>query len=224
MTDPVLRSTKRSDALSREHIVKATIDLLDSAGEGALTVRALTAHLATGRGAIYHYVAGKEELLAAATDGIIGAVFESASDDPDPRQSVRVLALGIFDALTSHPWVGMQLGRNPMQPAVRRIWKGLGGQLQRLGVSGVARENAGAALVNYMLGAAAQYAASTRALPEGVDRKAYLEAVAAELVRNDSDAIAHETAAVLVEHDDREQFLAGIDIFLVGIEAGRVAE
>jgi hypothetical protein len=80
--------------------------------------------------------------------------------------------------------------------------------------------DAGAALVNYVLGASAQYAAGVQHLPDGLDRQGYLEAVAAELVRIDPDATAQETAVLLLEHDDREQFLAGVDIFLAGIAAG----
>lgn len=219
MTDSAARGPQRSEALSRERIVEATIELLDAAGEAELTVRALTAHLATGRGAIYHYVAGKEELLAAATDGIIGGVFDSTADDPDPRQSLRLLTLGIFDAFTEHPWVGTHFGREPMQPAVLRIWTGLGTRLQRLGVTGPASSTAGAALMNYMLGAAAQYAAGASRVPSDGGRNAYLEAFAAKLVQMDPEPITRETAAALRTHDDREQFLAGIDIFLAGIKA-----
>ena len=223
MSNPEQRSQKRSKALSREQIVTATIELLDSAGESALTVRALTAHLATGRGAIYHYVTDKEDLLAAATDGVIGGVFNNAGadPDPDPRRELRSVALGIFDALTEHPWVGIQLGREPLQPAVFRIWKGLAICLQRMGVASDARSDAGAAMVNYLLGAAAQYAATFRLTAAGSDRNAYLESLAAELIRSDSEAITVETAAGLVKHDDRAQFVAGIDIFLAGIDATR---
>ena len=217
MTDPAPQGPKRSGTLSREHIVAAAIELLDSAGEGALTVRALTAHLSTGRGAIYHYVKGKEELLAAAADDILSVVFESTVNDPDPRQSLRMLALGIFDALTSHPWVGTQLAREPLQPAVLRIWKGLGTQLQRLGVTGDMGLTAGATLINYLTGAAAQYAATAHKAALGDERKAYLETVAAELTRINADAFTRETAAALREHDAREQFLAGIDLILAGI-------
>src|SRR3954470_15595882 len=44
---------RREDALSRERIVGAAIELLDVMGEGGLTFRALAAHLKTGPGAIY---------------------------------------------------------------------------------------------------------------------------------------------------------------------------
>lgn len=221
MTDPAPQGPTRSGTLSREHIVAAAIELLDSAGESALTVRALTAHLSTGRGAIYHYVTGREELLAAAADQIVSVVFESTADDPDPRQSLRTLALGIFDALTSHPWVGMQLGRDPLQPAVLRLWAGLGTQLRRMGLAGGPGSNAGATLMNYLTGAAAQYAAALRQGSSGDERRAYLDTVAAELTRINADDFTRETAAALREHDDRAQFLAGIDLILAGIEASQ---
>jgi hypothetical protein len=76
-------------------------------------------------------------------------------------------------------------------------------------------------LVNYVLGSAAQYAAGARRVPHGADRKARLEAIAAQLTQNDSDPLVHETASLLREHDDREQFLAGVDIFLADITARR---
>jgi hypothetical protein len=65
---------------------------------------------------------------------------------------------GILDAIDAYPWVGTQLSREPLRPAVLRIWAGIGSPLQSLGVTGVARSDAGSALVNYVLGAVAPYA------------------------------------------------------------------
>jgi len=186
-----------------------------------LTVRALTAHLSTGRGAIYHHVADKDELLATAADLVIGRVVEGAGGAEDPKQAIRALALGIFEAIDTHPWVGAQLSRAPLQPVVLRIWKGIGSYLHELGVTGPARSNAGSALVNYILGSASQYAAGARRSSSGADREAYLEAFAAQWARHDPDPIVQEAASLLREHDDRQQFLAGVDIFLAGITAVR---
>ncbi|GAA2607421.1 TetR/AcrR family transcriptional regulator [Paractinoplanes durhamensis] len=208
-------TSRRSDALSRERIVDATIEILDAAGEDGLTLRAVTAHLATGRGAIYHHVANKDELLAAAADGVLAGL----AGDGDPRESIRALALGIFDAIDRHPWVGAQLSRDPFQPAVRRIWTGIGASLHRLGLTGKARSDAGSALVNYVLGAAAQHASGARQAPDDAARRAYLDALAADWAEQDDDPLARESAALLREHDDRAQFLAGVDIFLAGISS-----
>lgn len=68
------RTERRTDALSKERIVEAAIEILDDEGETALTFRALSARLATGSGAIYWHVANKSELLAAATDDVIARV------------------------------------------------------------------------------------------------------------------------------------------------------
>ena len=106
------RSQRRTEALSRERIVEAAVELLDAAGEGGLTFRALTERLATGPGAIYWHVANKGELLGAATDAVIAAALAiepAESPDSPPQDEIRAVALGLFDAIDEHPWVATQL-------------------------------------------------------------------------------------------------------------------
>src|SRR6204780_677400 len=102
------RTERRTDALSKERIVETAIEILDTDGESALTFRALTARLATGAGAIYHHVAGKEELLAATTDDVIASVTTGSAGAAGPREAIRGVALGLFDAIDARPWVGAQ--------------------------------------------------------------------------------------------------------------------
>ena len=217
MATPTTRTPRRADALSRERIVEAAIEILDRNGEQALTVRALTSHLSTGRGAIYHHVPGMGDLLAAAADDVIRAATERAADDGDPNSAIRGLSLGIFDAIDAHPWVGSQLAREPLQPAVLRIWKSIGVQLEGLGLAGSARSDAGAALANYIFGSAAQFAAGARRTRNQAERQSYLDALATAWTEQDADQVVGEAASELRDHDDRHQFLAGIGIFLDGI-------
>jgi AcrR family transcriptional regulator len=210
---------RRYDVLSRQRIVEAAIEILDRDGEQALTVRALTSHLSTGRGAIYYRVAGMDDLLAAAADDVIRAATAPAAGDGGPKAALRGLSLGIFDAIDAHPWVGSQLAREPLQPAVLRIWKSIGVQLQRLGVVGSAAADAGGALANYIFGSAAQFAAGARRARNPAERQRHLDALAAAWTEQDGDQVVKEAASELREHDDRHQFLAGVDIFLRGIEA-----
>ena len=108
--------------------------------------------MATGSGAIYWHVAGKDELLAAATDAVVAGAVTGARGDADPREAVRAIALGAFDAIDAHPWVGTQLSREPWQPAVLHLMEGFGQQLQALGAPEEQQFDAATALVSYVLG------------------------------------------------------------------------
>ncbi|HEY0341606.1 MAG TPA: hypothetical protein VGC34_12425, partial [Steroidobacteraceae bacterium] len=76
-------------------------------------------------------------------------------------------------------------------------------------------------------GLAVQYAAGARFLPRHSDRtefrKAFLGTVAASWTQLDpaEHPFVRQAATVLPEHNDREQFLAGIDLILAGIERVR---
>ncbi|HET6710002.1 helix-turn-helix domain-containing protein [Amycolatopsis sp.] len=211
---------RRTDGLSKEVIVQAAAAILDDGGEAALTFRALTARLSTGYGAIYHHVANKSDLLAAATDAVIARVVTGAVPEDEPREALRTVSLGLFDAIDAHPWVGAQLSREPWRPALLEIYERIGGLLIALDVPEQALFDAAGALVNYVLGVAGQNAANARLLAaDEADRSAFLGDVATQWAAHDPEKypFVHRAATRLREHDDREQFLAGVDIFLAGI-------
>lgn len=168
---------------------------------------------------MYYYVANKDELLKAATDAVITDVVNGAARPVDPRAAIRSLALGVFDAIDAHPWVGAQLTREPWQFAIIQLFERIGTQLQALGVPAGAQFNSASALVNYILGLAGQYAAGARLLARDTNRAAFLGMIAEEwdnLDGRDFPFMRH-MADGLREHDDRAQFLAGIDLILAGI-------
>jgi AcrR family transcriptional regulator len=222
MATKAQRAPRRRQALSREVIVKAATEILDAEGEDALTLRALTVRLTTGYGAIYHHVTDRNDLLAAATDHVIARVVASLAADAEPRQALRAVALGLFDAIDAHPWVGAQLTREPWRPALLDVYESISGQLRALGVPRRAVSDSAGVLVNYILGVAGQNAANARALASSkLDRSTFLAAVAAQWARLDPARYPslHAAGPELREHDDREQFLAGVDLILAGIEA-----
>jgi AcrR family transcriptional regulator len=221
MATKTQRTERRADALSKERIVEAAIEILDADGESALTFRALAARLATGSGAIYWHVTDKNDLLAAATGDIIARVMTEMVSGAEPRQAIRAMASGVFDAIDAHPWVGAQLSREPWQTAVLQIFESFGARLQALGVPERAQFDCASALLNYVLGLAGQYAAAARLLPRDTDRSAFLATVAARWMQLDRAEypFVRQVATQLPEHDDREQFLAGIDLILAGITA-----
>ncbi|GAB3974848.1 TetR/AcrR family transcriptional regulator [Actinoallomurus acanthiterrae] len=221
------RSQRRTEALSRERIVEAAVELLDADGEGGLTFRALTERLATGPGAIYWHVANKGELLSAATDAVVAAALaiEPAESPGSPQEAIRAVALGLFDAIDEHPWLAtqlaVQLSRSPGGPVTPRIFESVGRQVRALDVPEAGWFTATSALVHYILGAAGQNAANARVPEPGVDRAEFLDAVSTAWEELDPDdyPFARAIADQLREHDDREQFLAGIDLVLTGITA-----
>ena len=78
--------------------------------------------------------------------------------------------------------------------------------------------------VNYILGVAGQNAANTQlARMRGVQRSDYLDAVANMWSQLDPDEypFTRSLAGQLRAHDDRVDFLAGIDLILSGIASPR---
>jgi AcrR family transcriptional regulator len=221
MATKAQRAPRRTEALSRDVIVTAAIEILDGEGEDALTLRALTVRLATGYGAIYHHVADRDDLLAAAADHVIAGIAAGSSADGGPRQALRAIAAGLFDAIVAHPWAGAQLNREPWQPALLGVYESIGEQLEGLGVPEQALPDSAGVLVNYILGVAGQNAANARALAGSkTDRADFLAAVADQWGRIDPARYPrmYRARTHLGEHDDREQFLAGIDLIVAGIE------
>jgi len=217
------RAPRRTEALSRAVIVKAATEILDAEGEDALTLRALTVRLSTGYGAIYHHVADRNDLLAAATDHVIARIVTDLVADVEPQRALRAIALGLFDAIDAHPWVGAQLIREPWRPALLDIYESVSEQLQVLDVPQRALSDSAGVLVNYILGVAGQNAANARALANSkMDRSTFFATVAARWAQLDPAKYPsmHKAGTQLREHDDREQFLAGIDLILAGIAAG----
>lgn len=216
------QSNGRHDALSEERIVETAIDILDGDGVNGLTFRALASRLETGSGAIYWHVADKQTLLAAATDHVIAGVMAAVATQSIPQDTIRVVALGVFDAIEAHPWIGAQLSSDPWQRASLRILERIGGAVQAIGIPAHVLFNAVTALMNCILGVAAQHAAASR-LPRDTERSDHLAAIAAGWAQLDpvEYAFVRELAAQLPGHDDRAQFLAGVNLVLVGVESIR---
>ncbi|MFI6689885.1 TetR/AcrR family transcriptional regulator [Streptomyces sp. NPDC050485] len=223
------KSDRRPNPLTREQIVQAAVGLLDTAGESGLTFRALSERLATGPGAIYWHVAGKSELLAAATDHAVSTALSEGAEAGLPGR-IHDVALGLFHSIERHPWLAPQLtaqiSHNPTGPVTTRIFEAVGRQVYALGVPASSWFTATSALMHYILGAAGQNAANlalARSLGPEADRDAYMDAVAAvwKQLSPQEFPFTRAVADHGLDHDDRAQFLVGIDLIIAGITAGR---
>jgi AcrR family transcriptional regulator len=215
---------RREEALSRDRIIDAAIELLDSSGEGGLTFRTLSERLATGPGAIYWHIASKSELLTAACDAIVARTMEAHMVGATPKATIRVLALGMFDAIDAHPWVGSALIRAELQSPMVRVVERLGQQVRALGVPKVKQWAAVSALFSYILGVGGQNAANGQlARARGLNRGDFLEAMSTvwSQLNPEEYPFVRSVAGQLRAHDDRVDFIAGIDLILRGIDSTR---
>src|SRR5271155_3549206 len=218
------RSPRREESRSRDRIVEASIELLDSSGESGLTFRALSQRLATRPGAIYWHIAHKSGLLTAACDAVVARTMNETVVVTTPEATIRAVALGLFDVIDEHPWVGSALTSALGLSPIVRILERIGQQIRALGVADDEQWAAVGALMAYILDVSRQNAANGQlARTRGIDRSGFLEAVSTAWSQLDPKEypFAHSVARQIRDHDDRVDFLAGIDLILKGIDSPR---
>jgi hypothetical protein len=101
-----------------------------------------------------------------------------------------------------------------------RIVERIGQQIRALGVPKKEHRVTVSALLNYILGVGGRNAANGQfARTQGLDRSDFLEAVSTAWLQLDPEEypFARSLAGQLRSHDDRKDFLAGIDLILRGI-------
>ena len=220
-------SQRREESLSRDRIIEASIELLDTGGEEGLTFRALSERLATGPGALYWHIANKGDLLTAACEAVVLSTLDSTRTlDGEvvttPEATIRAVALGLFDVIDEHPWVGSALTSSPRLSPVVRLLEPIGRQIRALGVPEERQWAAAGALMAYILGVSRQNAANGQlARTQGLDRSEFLAAVSTAWSGLDPDEypFARSVAGRIRDHDDRVDFLAGIELILSGIKS-----
>ncbi len=214
---------RREEGLSRDSIIEAAIALLDRSGEDGLTFRALSEHLATGPGAIYWHIANKSDLLTAACEALVVRTMNHiATTTPD--KTIRAVALGLFDVNEAHPWIGSALTSAPGASPVVHVLERIGQQVRALKVPAGHQWAAVSTLMAFILGICRQNAANRHlARAQNLDRAHFLEAVSTAWSRLDEleYPFARSVTGRMRSHDDRVDFLAGIDLILAGITSQR---
>ena len=89
--------------LSRERVLRAAIDLADTGGITALSMRKLAQELGVEAMSLYYYVAKKEDLLAGMVDLVVRDM-ELPSMGADWKAALRKSAISAHDVLVRHPW------------------------------------------------------------------------------------------------------------------------
>ncbi|MDM4761712.1 TetR/AcrR family transcriptional regulator C-terminal domain-containing protein [Galbitalea sp. SE-J8] len=213
-------------SLTRQAVIEAAVSLLDESGERGLTFRALAGRLESGSGAIHWHVTNRDELLDLACDAMLAEPAESVpAHAGDELDAIRVLALSLFDTLDRHPWIGSHLPTRPTLPSTLRVLDRIGGLLRSFGVPADDQFYFATAILTYVLGVAAQMTRDAQSAALTHTRDEWLAEQSARWTGLDPLAypFLHAAAADLREHDDRDQFVAGLDLLVTGIRVGKTA-
>jgi AcrR family transcriptional regulator len=220
MAKKIRENQKRESALSRDRVIETSIELLNYGGEAELTFRALSQRLDTGPGAIYWHIDNKSDLLNAACDLVIARTLNAVPRGTAPDMTIRAVALALFDMMDEYPWIGSALTQAGGKLPMVRIVDVLGQQVQAL-VAAEEIEWAGAsALLNFILGVGGQNAANAQtAQRQNLERDTFLGEISNEWLKLDPEEFpfAYRVAPRLPAHDDRADFLAGIDFIIQGL-------
>ncbi|MFI9402666.1 TetR/AcrR family transcriptional regulator [Nocardia sp. NPDC052316] len=90
--------------LTLERIVEAAIEVADSEGLAAVTMRRVATQLGTGTMSLYRYLPGKAELLDVMLDRVQEPVAEPAADG-DWRAALEAMAHRGLALFRKHPWL-----------------------------------------------------------------------------------------------------------------------
>jgi AcrR family transcriptional regulator len=209
--------------LNRQRVVVEAIRLADSEGIDGLSMRRLADALGAGAMSLYHYVAGKEELLDAMIDVVFGEI-ELPPDGGDWRSAIRRRAVSARQVLARHPWAnGLMESRTSPGPANLRHHEAVTACLRKAGFSPLMATHANWLLDSYVYGFSLQAASlpfDTADELADVIEDAYLPQLPP-----DEFPYLRESATALVAagFDPADEFTFGLDLVLAALETLRVS-
>jgi len=178
------------DTLTREQIVKAAVELLDTEGLEGLNMRALGKRLGSAATAVYWHVGSKDNLIALAGDVVWNEVALPDLTATDWRTAAMDMAGGLHAMLTRHPWLVQALGSFPVfGPGKARHDDHSLALYEAAGFAGARADQAAATVFTFVLGNALGPAAAV-----SLARKLRREGGNAEEAMRDSMVKAGEIA------------------------------
>ncbi|MEU9337978.1 TetR/AcrR family transcriptional regulator [Streptomyces sp. NPDC048290] len=150
------------EQLTREQIVAAALELLDTEGAEALSMRKLGTRLKAGATSLYRHVANRDELIQLAVDDVFAELDPSAAGRSPWRTEVSRTAAGLREMVLRHPWIGPELGQVGLLhvgPNALRMTTDLLAQFEAAGFPEDEQDHAAGALMAYVIGTATTEAA-----------------------------------------------------------------
>lgn len=98
--------TSRRPAHSRADIARAAMEIADSEGFEAVSMRRVAQRLGAGTMTLYHYVRNKDELITLMSDQVMAEIVVPADGlSDDWRTALMQIASRTRDALSAHRWI-----------------------------------------------------------------------------------------------------------------------
>jgi len=205
--------------LSREQLVRAAIQLADTDGLDAVSLRKVAAALDVGPMRLYGYIATKEELLDLMLDTVYAEIQPTGDDW---RQVLRSLAEATRQAAHQHDWLADLIGGRP-QLGPNTLATGDAVLTAMGGVDLDTVVPAVAAVRAYVVGAVRREIAERRAeRASGMDIKHFQAAYGPYLERTFATGRFPALATVVRDGPHLsadETFRIGLEFLLDGIEA-----
>lgn len=114
--------TKR-EPLSRDRVLTAAVELADSDGLSAVTMRRLAAVLGVEAMSLYHHLPGKDGLLDGLVETVVAEVgsavakIQAAASPGQWQQTLRSRFLAAREVMLRHPWAPALIGSRNSIPA-----------------------------------------------------------------------------------------------------------
>ncbi len=103
--------TSRRPAHSRADIARAAIEIADSEGFDAVSMRRVAQRLGAGTMTLYHYVRNKDELITLMSDAVMAEVVVPEGELADDwRAALEQIASRTRDTFSSHHWIFERMG------------------------------------------------------------------------------------------------------------------
>lgn len=99
--------------LSLDVVVSGALELIDTRGAAALTMRGLSGYLGVEAMSLYHYVRNRQDLLDRLTEWMVTSIPQVPSSD-DWAESARAFAVGIRGVALQHPEAFRLVGMRPL--------------------------------------------------------------------------------------------------------------
>jgi AcrR family transcriptional regulator len=207
--------------LSKDRVLLAAVDLADSGGIEALSMRRLAKELGVEAMSLYNHVANKDEILEGIID-LVTAEIELPSDTADWKAAMRRSATSARDVFLRHPWVsGLMMSRQSGGPAGLRRGEWMLRTLREAGFSKDVTYHAFHILGAYVQGVTTQHLN----FPYKGEELAGMAREFLQKLEADEYRYTHEHVLQHIEPDEGGSggFELGLDLILDGLERLRDA-